>query len=195
MRAIKVRGAIRSCTRMLRAPISDVECVAYEVVVRARPTMAEGASGASGIVARESDCASFEIARTEGLFLVDVAAPCAVALQLTARTVPFDLTAGSSGVSLVNFLSRPRARTFPGLLAPGTRYDVYEGTVGVGDTVAVRGIEDVRISPDLPSEGYRQPPMRKIITGTEQHPLRISNRLTPELLDRFFQLLDSIVRP
>ena len=57
------------------------------------------------------------------------------------------------------------------------------GVFQVGDNVVVWGQDDVEIRPDLPTDGYRTPPMRRLIVGDTENPVVVSNLPGAWLLD------------
>ena len=177
---MKVRGTVSACARPVRAPGTLEYCVGYELVVR----RVRG-DGSEGRPAGDSACADFELATDEGPVYVRASAASSLALRKRASGRAGDVLDGSA------FGRR-------GSPHPGAGTAVRLGVFQVGDNVVVWGQDDVEIRPDLPTDGYRTPPMRRLIVGDTENPVVVSNLPGAWLLDDPFlsrrALLQRILR-
>ena len=171
---VRVTGRARPVGALLQAPISGRECLAYEIVVRGAMLQ---------LVVERREIAPFVVEDQSGEMPVDIATPFELSLKhdLVATTNSDnprfrDLTALSVPLPhprLIEVLRNAGIEPYEGgrLLT----FSYGEGILGPGEVVSVGGIAEDVVDPTGERPDLRAPPQRRMLHGTNDCPLLISD--------------------
>ena len=166
---VRVTGRIQRDARLLEAPLSGRSCVVYEVVVD------ELSSASPSLWQRLLDlrqACPFLVEDDSGTARIDTAGPGFVALV-------HDHVGVTSGIYPGNHLELSTVLESCGIL-PMTWFGRWkplryaEGVLEIGELVTVGGNGGREIDPSGDSPGFRSPPQRLVLRGSEAEPLLIS---------------------
>lgn len=172
---IKIRGRIHACARKVIAPATGDPCVGYELVVRASDSDRKRFAWWIRL-ARESSCGDFELATEQGLIHVEATGASNLALRKKVTRVASDMA--ERNAHLVAMLARC------GTTVRGHALELQQGIITIGDDVIVWGGDAVEVDPRAPATGYREPPLRRMLTGDQRNPVFVSNLAGANLISQ-----------
>lgn len=171
---VRVTGRARPVGALLQAPISGRQCLAYEIVVRGAMLQ---------LVLERREVAAFAVEDQSGEMPVDTSSPCELSLEhdLVAST-NFDKRRNhylpeSPGPlphpRLIEVLRQAGIEPYEGgrLLT----FSYGEGILGPDELVSVGGIAEDVVDPTGERPDLRAPPQRRMLHGTDDCPLLISD--------------------
>jgi len=167
---VRVTGRVHAEGDLLRAPVTQRPCVAYQLIIEGDE------DGAWGSVFELEDARPFKLIDETGEALVEV----------TGRAFLLALVADKRGWTRSGPDQDPHSQAVHSLLGSADvevegifdgprRFRFREAALREGRRVAVGGVGTREVTPDGARAGVREPPQRYVVRGNADEPLLISD--------------------
>lgn len=168
---VRLTGSAQAIGELLRAPVSQRPCVAFQIVARMRDR-----SGPWKTVMQLEGVCPFILADMSGQAVIDTAAgPSSMSLVPNRRGSSSAFRPDHADLRIVRALLRSRDIETETVFGRERGVWFTEAALLPGTNVSVSGCCAREVALDGERAGYRDVPQRLIVQGTAEEPLLISN--------------------